>query len=200
MQTDRYKTPLLLLNGMVGFGVGVLAYALLSGTSNLFWMLIVGSITTLFGIVAGNMTRKIRNLGNQRAATDAVVTALYTERLKNDITALRPVFHPNGVVQLVGEQTNPSIDRAAHHSANVHAFLQTLVDHWRWVERKEHSRVIEGTSACVRYTLTVEFIPTGERVETDLMDMITVKQGLITEFYEFVDTAMVERLASKVDG
>lgn len=59
------------------------------------------------------------------------------------------------------------------------------------------SMTIDGDWAAVHYRLDAVFIPTGETVNSEVLDLLTVEDGKITSYVEFVDTAAVVALAGK---
>ena len=76
--------------------------------------------------------------------------------------------------------------------------MQKLTDTWKWISVDFESVIVDGQSAAVRYQLHTLYIPTNTEIDTHVMDQLVFNEdGKLTEFYEFVDTAFVERLTTK---
>ncbi len=56
------------------------------------------------------------------------------------------------------------------------------------------SLIVDGPRAAVHTRVRVRAAGTGEEVTTEMVDLITVRDGKIVSFLEFCDTAMAAKL------
>ena len=56
--------------------------------------------------------------------------------------------------------------------------------------------VVDGDHAVAHWRATVRFTASGREADTEVVDMIEIRDGKIASFTEFCDTAMVERLSA----
>jgi ketosteroid isomerase-like protein len=135
----------------------------------------------------------------KRSVIEQCVIGMYQARVENDIAACTAHFASQAHIALLGEnkniyQTNESA------TMNVADQIKLLVDIWSWQEVANQRLVIDGSNVAAFYELTTVFNPTGETITTYISDHMRVNdQGEITEFIEFVDTALVARLASGIE-
>ena len=130
-------------------------------------------------------------------ATEARIEELYEARRSNDAKACLDCFAETGSFSMAmfrngGEARLASTGRMA--LANQ---LSVLVDTWEWVDRVVLNTFVNGLEAAVRYRLVAKHLPSGETIVTEIMDYIRLDPQLqIVELVEYLDTAMVERLAA----
>ena len=67
-------------------------------------------------------------------------------------------------------------------------------DAFELLDYKIHCMVIEGNRAAVHWHGKFRATATGKTAETDLLDLIEVRDGRITSFHNFFDTALAARL------
>lgn len=137
----------------------------------------------------------------KRDETEALLREMYAQRLANDLDQCVAYFAPTAMFELCGsEDASPIPCRCEGDHSAMRDLLTVLIDTWRWKDIEYLAFVIDGDSAVIRYRLTVEFVPLGETVTTEITDHAVLRDGKIAEFSEFVDTAMVASLAGKVEA
>ena len=125
------------------------------------------------------------------------IEAMYAARVNNDVAACRACFSDDARLELAGG------DPAVYQSEDavpptIDEQIEALVSAWRWILIDEQRLLIEGNQAATMYWLHTEFCPTGDIIRTQISDhMVMDKNGRISEFIEFVDTALVSSLAQK---
>jgi ketosteroid isomerase-like protein len=124
------------------------------------------------------------------------VDRYFAARLKNDPAAVTPLFAPQARYVMVGapgESPVVSTDLGAASFSDIAAGLAAA---WRWRSVEIRALVAEGDKAAAHFGLVVDYTPTGERVNTELANFWTFRDGLCVELIEFVDTALVRRMTS----
>jgi ketosteroid isomerase-like protein len=124
---------------------------------------------------------------------EEIAIALYDERKRNDVWAIRQLFAPDAVLEFPGAA---ALGRVAGDPHALATFFEQLVATWRWVRQDIHDIVASGARLAVRYTVTVEYVPSGALIDIDVADFFEFRDGLITRLTEFVDTAALERVVA----
>lgn len=132
-----------------------------------------------------------------KSAVTAFISAMYRSRLSNNVDDLVGYFSPGATLRIAGAPESSPIARASADPASMHRQLAQLVSAWRWEEYSIVSIVSDGDTAAVHYRLKATFQPTGDKIDTEIGDFITFKDGKIASFVQFVDTAKVVELAVK---
>jgi ketosteroid isomerase-like protein len=118
----------------------------------------------------------------------------YDARATGDMEGLMSAFHSHGAFELKGEQKHLQVAGLTEGHANVRAAMAGFVDTFEFVKRDIIGTVVEGERAVVHSRVAVRFVPTDTTVETDILDVITFKDGKIVKLEEFADTAMIKHL------
>jgi len=133
-----------------------------------------------------------------RADIEGIVHAFYETRLQNDVEACLAHFTTNACFRLSGSPAASGIACECRGQEALRPIAEALVNTWIWEAQSFHAILIDGNRVAAHYTLTARFAPTGERLETDLVDLITVEGGKVAALIEFVDTARAEALLAGV--
>ncbi|MEM9383437.1 MAG: nuclear transport factor 2 family protein [Pseudomonadota bacterium] len=123
--------------------------------------------------------------------------SMYEARLAADVEACVASFAEAGVYRMANVYDASGQPLRARGHEQLRAALAELVNTWRWVRRDERSLVVEGDRACALYRLQLVHRPTGEAIDTEMMDHVTFDgDGKATTFAQFLDTALVARLST----
>jgi ketosteroid isomerase-like protein len=129
--------------------------------------------------------------GNEIAT---IVRAAYAARQKNDAEAALAFFHPDIRFRIVGSaslkpMTDPIIGLDAFRQA-----LPRMAREWDWSQFPIKSLVVDGETAVVHSVGPLKHLPSGKVLQTEILDKLTLRDGKIIEFDEFVDTHAVAEL------
>lgn len=131
-----------------------------------------------------------------RKDTAQVIADLYKARLTNNAEVCLKYFSDDAVFALAGSPETSSIVKAASPETSVRKSVEALVATWDWMAREEKLAIIKGKDAATRYILKAKHAPSGKIIETEIMDHIVFDaSGKISKFTQFLDTAMIERIA-----
>jgi ketosteroid isomerase-like protein len=123
-----------------------------------------------------------------REEIQGLVEKAYVARKKGDVSQLLPLFTETGRFKAVGAE-------AARGYAEQGPALEGLIKAFELLDYKIHSMVIEGSKAAVHWQGKFRSTATGKVVETDLLDLIEVKDGRIASFDNFFDTALAAKVS-----
>ena len=123
-----------------------------------------------------------------RAEIERILDRAYAARQKQDINAVFECFGSDDRFRQNGLD-RPAADREAARSA-----LQDLFDTFDLLEFQGHCRVIEPPRAVVYWRGKFRAKQSGEVAETDILDLIEIKDGKIASLTTFFDTALAARL------
>jgi len=117
-----------------------------------------------------------------RATIEAVLDAAYAARIAEDIEAAAACFTEDGNFCINGGPVTKS--RAAQVAA-----LREQFEAFDLLEMKLHCRIIDPPHAAVHWRGRFRN-KGGQEAETDILDLIEVKDGRISSLTTFFDTAL----------
>jgi ketosteroid isomerase-like protein len=128
------------------------------------------------------------------ASIKAIIESVYRHRLANDLEACLSLFSPDAVCRIAGSPEASPIAASCQGTAALRQLLSTLITTWEWKSQKIDSILIQDNRAVVHFQLAAIFKPTETPVNTEIVDILTVRDGKVTSFVEFVDTAHIARI------
>lgn len=130
-----------------------------------------------------------------KESVKGAVEALYRARLANDVEGCLCSMGPGASLRIAGSAQASPIPLDVSGEEPLRQVYSQLVAMWKWQRQEILSITVEGDRAVVHFRLHAVFAPTGAPVESELVDIITVRDGKIASVVEFVDTALVARMA-----
>ncbi len=127
---------------------------------------------------------------------EKLILSMYATRNSNDPQKTAELFADDAVFQLAGVSGPGKAPARAERRKDLHALMHQLVTTWEWLDFEILDLLIDGEKAAVHYRTKQRFIPTNEIVETNLVDLVTLRDGKIAHMVEFCDTALAEKLIS----
>jgi ketosteroid isomerase-like protein len=122
-----------------------------------------------------------------REEVQRLLETAYAARKQGDLKQLLPLFTDTGRYKTVGMD-------AANGRAEQSAALDGLIKAFELLDYKIHCMVIEGSKAAVHWHGKFRSSTTGKVAETDLLDLVEIKDGRIASFDNFFDTALAAKL------
>ena len=132
-----------------------------------------------------------------RAEMERVVRRTYSERLSNDVERVCALFWDDALLRVAGKSGPLDAAAASQVRPSARASIEALVANWHWLETRFFNLLIDGNRAAVHYAVRLRFTPTREILETEVFDILTIRDGKISEFVEFCDTALVAGLLNQ---
>jgi ketosteroid isomerase-like protein len=134
------------------------------------------------------------NVMSDRSEIERVLKDAYAARKRGDIDAILRVFSPDVHFQLAGSTAASPIPLQIAGAAQFRSVLEGLIRTFEWVDQRILCMLIDGQRAAVHWRGKIRSTATGETVDTELVDIVELKDGRIVSFVEFCDTALATRL------
>ena len=131
---------------------------------------------------------------SDRSGVEKVLREAYEARVRGDIDAIGRLFADSARFEVAGSSQVSAIPARVEGAAQVLPLIGQQIKTFQMSDLRILSMVIEGSKAAVHWRVKVRSSVTGETADTQLMDMVEVKDGRITSFVEFCDTALASRL------
>lgn len=119
----------------------------------------------------------------------------YEKRKLNDPAAVSHFFVEGASYSIAGHAREDSIASEVSGAVAFKETLSRLLREWNWIEVDFKAVLAEGDVVIARYFLTVEHVPTGTTLTTDIVDFIEMQDGKIANMRQFVDTAHLSDIA-----
>jgi ketosteroid isomerase-like protein len=136
----------------------------------------------------------------ERTAIERTIKDAYAARKRGDVDSIVKMFTEDAHFQLAGAYVTSPVAVETMSSGDLKAALTVLVGIFEWLEQDIQSILVEGDKAAVHWRGKIRSTVTGEIVDTDLVDLFEVKDGRISSFVEFCDTALAARLMQADDA
>jgi len=130
---------------------------------------------------------------SDKTAIREFVENLLDLRNRADTTALFALMEPSFHFRICGADQLDPLTRPASDPSQVQAMITALVDDWDLSGLRNESIHVDGDTAFVHRKGKVRHIPSGKVIDTELMDKITVKDGRLVKYIQFVDTFLVAK-------
>jgi ketosteroid isomerase-like protein len=125
-----------------------------------------------------------------RSQIEAIVKTLYDARVDGNVDTLSQLFAENAKFQIAGSPEYSMLASLAEGHETVMSLMRTITDTFSLSDVKILDLLIDGDKAAVRWRATVEVMTTGQTVTTELAAFITLADGKVVSFVEFLDTAL----------
>jgi len=128
-----------------------------------------------------------------RSAIEATLNAIYAAREANDATGILAHFAPDACYRIAGDPRSCSAAEA-HRGAALQPALEGMCGLFQVQHLHVAPAIIDGDRAAVTVQARFTFAPTGETVDTGMVDIWTFRDGKVAEVTEYLDTAHLARL------
>jgi ketosteroid isomerase-like protein len=129
-----------------------------------------------------------------RSGVEKVLRDAYEARVRGDIDTLGRIFADNARFEVAGSSQVSRVPARVEGAAQVLPLIGQQIRTFQLSDLRILSMVIEGSKAAVHWRAKARSSVTGEIADTQLFDLIEVKNGRIVSFLEFCDTALASRL------
>jgi ketosteroid isomerase-like protein len=133
---------------------------------------------------------------SDRGEIERVVRESYAARKRNHVTETLSYFHPEARFRIMGSKNLGPMTETVSGLDALRAMFEHLFPIWDWSQFDIRSVHIDGDKAFVNLSGKIRHIPTGKVVDTEILDRLTVKDGRIVDFVEFVDTHLLVQTTS----
>jgi ketosteroid isomerase-like protein len=130
----------------------------------------------------------------ERGVIERTLKEAYAARKRGDLDAITRLFAPDAHFELAGSSMASPVAVQTVDANQFRAALTHMIRVFEWKEQTILSMVIEGDRAAVHWRGKIHSTITDETVDTELVDIVQFKDGRISSFIEFCDTALAARL------
>lgn len=123
-----------------------------------------------------------------------VVEAAYDARRRNNLADIMPLLGDEPGYRLAGGTSLGILSAGVRGLAVMRETLADLIGTWDWTGMVSRVVAAEGETVIVHCAGTMRFVPTDTSFATELLDMVTVRDGKVVEVVEFADTQKVSEL------
>jgi ketosteroid isomerase-like protein len=124
-----------------------------------------------------------------RQAIEDLLEEFYAARVRGDLKAVAKLFAANATFQVAG-----SDQASVKGNVGIKTLMQGMIASIELSDFTILDMLIDGGSVAVRWQATIHYTKTGQIFSTELADFITVANGKVVSFIEFLDTALAAKV------
>lgn len=129
-----------------------------------------------------------------RQAIENLLEELYAARVRGDLETITRLFAANATFQVAGTDDASPMPTLVKGNAGITSLMQGMITNFEVSDFTILEMLIDGPSAAVRWQATFMYTKTGRMFATELADFITVADGKVVSFIEFLDTALAAKV------
>ena len=131
---------------------------------------------------------------NREAILD-VMRKGYEARVRGDVAGILAAFTPDATFRLnASAPQKAAVVHATEGVGGMKAALTQLVDAFEFQTCDIVDAVVEGSKAAIRIRFKVRSRQTGNVAVTESLDLVEFRNGRISSYTQFFDSAIAERL------
>jgi ketosteroid isomerase-like protein len=131
-----------------------------------------------------------------RQVIEDLLEEFYAARVRGDLDTVAKLFAANATFQVAGSDDASPMPTTVKGNAGIQNLMQSMIASFELSDFTIIEMLIDGGSAAVRWQATIHYTKTGKIFTTELADFITVANGQVTSFIEFLDTALAATVFS----
>jgi ketosteroid isomerase-like protein len=131
---------------------------------------------------------------NDRAAVEAMLREAYAARVRGDVEGTVRHFAEDAVFALAGAKTASPVAMRCTDCEALRGAMAGLVQAFEFRDHQIVALIVEGDKAAVHTRVRVRATASGEEVTTEMVDLVTIRDGKIASFTEFCDTALAAKM------
>lgn len=129
-----------------------------------------------------------------RGEIETLLTAAYAARKRGDVDALCGYFAENPTFSMAGARATSPIAVQCTDGKTFRTLMTGLIQTFEWLDQQILATVIDGSKAVVHWRGRIRSTLSGDEVVTELVDVLTIRDGKIQSLVEFSDTALAAKL------
>ena len=126
-----------------------------------------------------------------RTQLENFTRSLFKARDANNAEATMAYFHGECIFQIKGGRSLSPFTHKVLGKQALSKLMESLAATWDFSGVRNNQILIDGDTVVVRREGGVRHVPSNTPVEMEWVDIFTVKDGLIVDFAEFVDTLLI---------
>ena len=120
-----------------------------------------------------------------RLETDRLLRELYDARVRGDLEAVCRIFAHDAKFQIAGPSHATQISVSSVGIDQLRPLLAVMIKTFKLSEHTILSMILDGAKAAVHWRAKVHSRITGQRLLTELVDIIEIRGGRIASYIEF---------------
>jgi ketosteroid isomerase-like protein len=120
-----------------------------------------------------------------RLEIDCLLRELYAGRVRGDLGAVCRIFADDAKFRIAGPSFATRISVSSVGIEQLRPLLAVMLKTFKLSEHTILSMIIDGTKAAVHWRANVHSRITGERVVTEHIDIVEIRDGRIASYIEF---------------
>lgn len=133
----------------------------------------------------------------ERAQIEAMLRDAYAARVRGDLEGTLRPFAEDAVFQLAGAAEASPVALRCTDCESLRVAMAALIGAFEFKRHEILSLIVDGAKAAVHTRARVRATATGEEKETEMVDLVSFRDGKIASFVEFCDTALAARMAGR---
>jgi ketosteroid isomerase-like protein len=129
-----------------------------------------------------------------RQAIENLLEELYAARVRGDLETITRLFGANATFQVAGTDDASPMPTLVKGNAGITSLMQGMITNFEVSDFAINEMLIDGGGAAVRWQGTFLYTKTGRMFTTELADFITIVDGKVVSFIEFLDTALAAKV------
>lgn len=124
----------------------------------------------------------------------------YQARVRGDVDSFMQVFTPDARFTLNASPHQPAVSMHTEGAASLRTAITQLIGAFEFQKLDIIDSVVEGSKAAIRIRFTVRSHATGKTAVTESLDLVEFRDGKVSSYTQFFDTAIADRLTVPVAG
>jgi ketosteroid isomerase-like protein len=120
-----------------------------------------------------------------RSAIEGLLQELYSARLRGDLNALCACFTEDATLRISGASDSNPILIQATGLTEFRRMFSMMIKSFKLSEYASLSMLVDGRSAASHWSVRIHSRITGLVVNTELIDLVEVREGRIATYTEF---------------
>jgi ketosteroid isomerase-like protein len=133
----------------------------------------------------------------ERTRIEDLVKAIYAARVRGDAAAIVDRFADDAVFRIAGAPHASPVAVETVGTASLRKLLDGLIQAAEFKDHQILALLIDGSRVAVHSRVTVRSAAGGETAATELFDLLEFKDGRISSFTQFCDTALAARMVGQ---
>lgn len=129
-----------------------------------------------------------------RSAIEKLVREAYRRRVADDTNGLCDMFTEDTEYRMIRAVPQGAPAFVAKRQPDLREVMSQLVQNFQLKDFSIKTLLIDGDRAAVHWNARVHSTINGQVNETDVLDLLEIRDGKIAKLTEFCDTAMVEQM------
>lgn len=130
---------------------------------------------------------------SDRASVEELVRRAYERRSAGDLDGIMQCFGSDPSFRLAGDEVLGVLTTEVRGQDNLRQAMRQLVEAWDWKDYRIDAILVDGDRIAVHAKGTMLFVPTGQRFDTETLDLLKIADGRIKQFLQFCDTHMAAK-------